>query len=439
LKDHFNAYLLNTKGIKMINLEEYCCQATGKSIVQSSFKNEDLILKQSLNDKLIFSPLGNNPTAPIIALVGITPGAQYKKFAEYLRTLSVEQAAKKAAFTGGQTQIKQLLKAHGFADKLGIDLPDDLNDSPLIFTTSLVKCCVKRNEGYVYKAPDIVASDTASHCVKTKFYQEIAQYPSLKYVIIFGKAGWDAINYMQIEGVSIRERLEAKGKVLLNFPHFAQNFQQRKLFCLSPRDAASAIKISPDLASYAETAGKLREQVLSVITSDSQKRITTMEKAKVNSAILSANKGNNRNLAALDGFIAERYEQKIRQIIQSFKLNISFPKSRTSKEMTIYRHNKAIAYINRKTGLKKGIISIIVKPPIACKLDHAFGSVPAINISSGKQSRYISSSNYRLFNNAGQYPEIDSKEHVGAAYRIEYDEQLDGLKTFMDELVRISL
>jgi hypothetical protein len=44
-----------------------------------------------------------------------------------------------------------------------------------------------------------------------------------------------------------------------------------------------------------------------------------------------------------------------------------------------------------------------------------------------------------LFNNAGQYPEIDSKEHVGAAYRIEYDEQLDGLKTFMDELVRISL
>jgi hypothetical protein len=428
----------------MLNLEKYCCQATGKFIIKSNFKDEDLILKQSLNEQLIFSPLGNTPATPVIALVGITPGSQSDKFKKYLRTLPVEQAAKKSAFTGGQTEIKQLLKAHGFADSLGIDLSGDLNDSPLIFTTSLVKCCIKRNEGYMYKAPDIVASSFASHCVKTKFYQEITQYTSLKYVIIFGKAGWDAVNHIQIEGVSVRQRLEDKGKILLNFPHFAQNFQQRKLFCLSPEDAAAAIKVSPGLANYAEAAGKLRTQVLrekevpSVMTSKPVKRIPKMVEAKINSTQLPTVKGGKQNLTASNGIIAERYERKIRQVIQGLGLDISYPKSGTSKEMTIYQQNKAIAYISRKTGLKNGIISVVVKPHLASKLDHAIGSVSGIVISSGKNSRYISSSNYRLFNNARQYSEIDSNEHVGAAYRIEYDERLNGLKIFMDDLMQLN-
>ncbi len=428
----------------MLNLDKYCCQANGKSIVQSSFKDEDLILKQSLNDKLIFSPLGNDPTAPVIALVGITPGSQSDKFKGYLRTLSIEQAAKKSAFTGGQTEIKQLLKAHGFADSLGLDLSGDLNDSPLIFTTSLVKCCIKRNKGYLYKAPDIVLSEFASHCVKTKFYQEITQYSSLKYVIIFGKAGWDAVNQIKIEGRSVRQSLEEKGKILLNLPHFAQNFQQRRLFCLSPEDAAAAILASPGLANYADTAEKLRAQILgvkkvpSVLTSKPIKQMTKIAESKVIINKRYSVKAYKQNLTASDGFISERYELKIRQVIHSLGVDISYPKSQSSKEITIYHHNKAIAYISRKTGLKNGIISIVVKPEAAIKLDRTFGTVPGVAISSGKQSRYISSSNYRLFNNVGQYSEVCSNEHVGAAYRIEYDERLNGLKIFIDELMRLS-
>ena len=56
-----------------------------------------------------------------------------------LATEDVEAAARKAAFQGAQIEIKQLLVAHGFAERLGISLDGDLNEDPEILTTSVVK------------------------------------------------------------------------------------------------------------------------------------------------------------------------------------------------------------------------------------------------------------------------------------------------------------
>jgi hypothetical protein len=174
--------------VKIIRLADYCCHGGSKILDRDDFTPDHLLLAREGNRELIFSPLGNLAHTPKLALVGITPGAQSEKFAEMLRFCDVEHAARKAAFAGAQAVIKQLLNAHGFLKALKIECPNDLNDSAQIFTTSLVKCCLKVDGSYNYAAPDIAASRVAMHCVLNRFVRDIDMLSSLTHVVIFGEA-----------------------------------------------------------------------------------------------------------------------------------------------------------------------------------------------------------------------------------------------------------
>ena len=219
-----------------IRFDDYCCQGSGKVIDSDNYRESDLVLATREKNTLVFSPLGNQPKEPILALVGITPGSQSKVFGNLLRSHSVEEAASKAAFAKGQGAIKDLLRAHEFSARLGIDLNGDLNDSPKIFTTSLVKCCLEVNGSYKYKAPDIVASPEATFCLSNRFIADIEQYPTLKWIVIFGSSGWEAVSLIKHNGMTVRSFLESRGKNVLNYPHFSQNFQQRAIFQLAARE-----------------------------------------------------------------------------------------------------------------------------------------------------------------------------------------------------------
>lgn len=245
-----------------IELSEYCCQATGKTMDTSSFSACDLVLAVRGNRELIFSPLGNDPVKPRLALVGITPGGQSEVFKRYLRSSSVPVAASRAAFEGAQTQIKQLLNSQGFASHVGIDLTGDLNENPAILTTSLVKCCLKVNGSYKYKAPDIAASPEATYCVANRFLTDIGRFPSLEWIVIFGEPGWDAVTQLKVEGRTILDRLKANGAEILNFPHFAQNFQQRAIFCLNEQDDSQYFEQNPKHVPYAAKARRMRLALL---------------------------------------------------------------------------------------------------------------------------------------------------------------------------------
>ena len=169
-----------------IQLGKYCCQGGTKIIDTEDFKNEDLVIASCGKRILLFSPLGNRPEEPVLALVGITPGSQSEVFAGLLRSRSVESAASAAAFAKGQDAIKSLLMAHDFATSIGVDLSGDLNQNPKILTTSLVKCCLKVDGSYQYKAPDIVASPEATYCLSNRFVPDMEKYPSLKWIVLFG-------------------------------------------------------------------------------------------------------------------------------------------------------------------------------------------------------------------------------------------------------------
>lgn len=189
--------------MRKVSLADFCCQGRDK-IIDQGFSEADLIISREVNRELIFSPLGNQPRFPKLALVGITPGAQSKKFISMMRHTDVETAARRSAFAGAQDTIKRLVIAHGFLDALKIKTPLDLNESDDIFTTSLVKCCLKVNGKYNYAAPDISASKAASYCLSHRFVGDIESYSTIRHVVIFGEPGWEAVNCVCYQGMPIR-------------------------------------------------------------------------------------------------------------------------------------------------------------------------------------------------------------------------------------------
>ena len=246
--------------IESINFADHCCQGNG-SIGAGSFSIDDLTMAREGSKRLRFSPLGNRPEHPLVALVGITPGGQIEKFAEYLSTMDLPAAASKAAFAGAQTVIKQILSAHGLAQHIGLTLQGDLNDNHDILTTSIVKCCLMVDENYKFKAPDIASSPAARHCATTRLVKELSSYPTLKWVVIFGDPGWDALHELQLGNKSIINTLLELGLKVVKLPHFAQNFQQRELYTLSDEQAQRVIAEKPEWAKFAPAAARMRDAV----------------------------------------------------------------------------------------------------------------------------------------------------------------------------------
>jgi hypothetical protein len=250
----------------MIRLADYCCQGGDKTIDQEQFSLSDLTIHREGNRELIFSPLGNCPKSPKLALVGITPGGQAEKFAQLLRRHSVTAAAKVAAFAGAQETIKDLLKAHGFLKVLRIDIPADINESDDILTTSLVKCCLKVDGSYKYAAPEISASKAASYCVSNRFIRDIERYNSIRHVVIFGDPGWDAITSIMHKGVPIKTYLESRQIKVLNMPHFAQNFQQRAIYVLDPSEDERYFQKKPKNRAYWAKAARMRQHTMDEVS-----------------------------------------------------------------------------------------------------------------------------------------------------------------------------
>lgn len=242
----------------VISLAAHCCQGGDKRIDTLACAPSDLTLAVRGNHELRFSPLGNTPKTPRVALVGITPGGQSEAFARYMKHLTVLEAAKRAAFEGAQNQIRGLLKSQNFASRIKLDLTGDLNDNPEIFTTSLVKCCLMVNGSYKYKAPDIAASPEATFCVTNRFWADIRSFPTLQWIIIFGEPGWEAVTTLKVEGQTLLQRLRQTGAEVLNFPHFAQNFQQRAIFCLEEDQEARYLSENPKHVPYASKARAMR-------------------------------------------------------------------------------------------------------------------------------------------------------------------------------------
>ena len=242
-----------------IRFKDHCCQGGDKGVESGAFDSSDLEIPTRDGKTLVFCPLGNQPKSPRLAVVGITPGGQSKRFEDSLKTTgSVEKAAKVAAFAGAHETIRGLLAAHGFLEALGVACPPNLNDSDAIFTTSLVKCCVKAGGSYLYKAPDICASETATYCLLHRFIGDIERYRNIRHLIILGAPGWEAVNTIKFQATTVKAYFESQGLKVLNMPHFAQNYQQRAIYALDPERDNEYFDQHPTHRPYLAEAGRMR-------------------------------------------------------------------------------------------------------------------------------------------------------------------------------------
>jgi hypothetical protein len=95
---------------------------------------------------------------------------------------------------------------------------------------------------------------------------DLLGYPTLKWVVIFGEPGWNALHELRRDGRLLIDVLRSAGLKVLQLPHFAQNFQQRALFCCSPAEEAKLLKNKPDHEKFALAARRMRNALLQALS-----------------------------------------------------------------------------------------------------------------------------------------------------------------------------
>jgi len=121
------------------------------------------------------------------------------------------------------------------------------------------------DSSYKYKAPDVAANPEAKFCACNRFVADVRKFPTLQWIVIFGDAGWQAINLLTVGSQTVCECLGALNIEVLNFPHFAQNFQQRAIFKLRPEQEESYFQEHPKHRVYAPAARKMRSALFSAL------------------------------------------------------------------------------------------------------------------------------------------------------------------------------
>lgn len=132
-----------------------------------------------------------------------------------------------------------------------------------------------------------------------------------------------------------------------------------------------------------------------------------------------------------DGFIRDSFESHLREVLNTLDVTIPAIQSRATKELAVMKEDKVIAYISRKTAIKSGQLVVCLHPKFAKLIDAAIAAEADIQIRPGRQSRYISSSNYRGFESKGWTKEIDTNEHIAVAYTVTPSADLRELKSLL--------
>ncbi|WP_299018087.1 hypothetical protein [uncultured Photobacterium sp.] len=219
-----------------INLKDYCCQGVDREVETVTITHEQLSIpvEGTSCKTLVFSPLGNRPSHPIIALIGVTPGSQADLFRRLLQSgKSPDEAAHIAAFSSGQDEIKAILRAHGFAERLGLDLDayPSLNDNPNILTTSVMKCSIQDSGDYRFASPDLIKLAPARHCARKRLLPDLkAHTQTLRAAVVFGDDAWAMMQQMMIGESTLGQTIEELGIKLFHMPHFSTCTQRRDIY-----------------------------------------------------------------------------------------------------------------------------------------------------------------------------------------------------------------
>jgi hypothetical protein len=207
-----------------------CCElfCKGKQFTlpkQGELSQNDLLLATQGSRSWYFSLIGNTPSHPKLALVGLCPAHSqlHTLVKEYNGGLSFLDAAGAASFSGTiRSNLIKLLKKIDLDKEYDLVLDDsfDPNTSPLILTTSLVKCASLKEGKDRSAAYNPLSFETSRLCLRHRFVSDMLSYPSLEKIIVFGKIAESALSTPLLENnQSIKDFLESKGLQCIFLPH----------------------------------------------------------------------------------------------------------------------------------------------------------------------------------------------------------------------------
>ncbi|MDS1824396.1 hypothetical protein QX249_27630, partial [Vibrio parahaemolyticus] len=134
-----------------------------------------------------------------------------------------------------------------------------------------------------------------------------------------------------------------------------------------------------------------------------------------------------------DRFMRDDVEKQLRASLSELGLTTSPIKSRQSKELAVTSGGSVIAYISRVTGLKDAKLTICLHPKYKSQMDSRVQQLDNVAIKVGRDSRYISSSNYRDFKSKGFSTGIKTNEHIAIAYIIDVSAGYHPLTAFFKQ------
>ncbi len=134
-----------------------------------------------------------------------------------------------------------------------------------------------------------------------------------------------------------------------------------------------------------------------------------------------------------DRFMRDDVEKQLRASLSELGLTTNPIKSRQSKELAVTSGGSVIAYISRVTGLKDAKLTICLHPKYKSQMDSRVQQLDNVTIKVGRESRYISSSNYRDFNSKGFSTEIKTNEHIAIAYIVDVSAGYHPLTSFFKQ------
>ncbi|MCW8107148.1 hypothetical protein OPS25_01350 [Alteromonas ponticola] len=420
----------------------------------SPFTDELLIDSQGDLD-VFFSPFEHVNMLAKVVLVGISPGATQAnnanvKAMELLNageTLDVvsEKAKLTGAFSGAlRNNLVRLLDYIGINQKLSISSCESLfgDNMHLLHSTSVFRYPTLLSGKPISSANKGLTNPLLKSMVDNCLTDEFAQLPQSAFYLPMGQGVDKILLYLCEKGILSRSQL------LIGMPHpSGANAERIAYFLGSKTKTELSDKTNPDKIDEAKQ--QLLKQVGQNFSTTNITPTTvnydkggnssrTSSPASVGSAKPVEEKTSQQEcknylnmVSPSDGYMLENIERQIKRHLAALNLSVGPVKSRTSKELAIFKGSETIAYVSRKTGLKKGHMIVALHPRMATKIDQMTGELEGVSVSPGKNSRYISSSNYRGFNSKGYSSQLKSNEHQAAAFKVDVTDGLSAFKSLL--------
>ncbi|WP_220473350.1 hypothetical protein [Vibrio sp. PID23_8] len=408
-----------------------------------------------------YSPFDAIKPRAKICIVGISPGKTQAENANLCASelinngetssIILEKVKDTASFSGAlRSNLINLLDYLGLNTHWGLESASQLfsTDQHLLHSTSVFRYPVLVNGEPISSAKQGLTNPILKQMVDTYLASECQRLPDDVLFIPLGKGTSDILAYLAQQGFIKSEQIlkglpHPSGANAERLAYFMENKSKESLSSKTNSKILNEMKSElfqqlTDLGVKLPRGDRPIHPMVDPSQHSSSKRISSVASgSKKSMRTLSKDVQASDLRSPIDKFIRDDVEQQLRALLAEMGLDTNPNKSRTSKELAVSSDGAILAYISRKTGLKDARLTVCVHPKHKKEMDHRVQQIDNVSIKTGRNSRYISSSNYSGFNSKGYCADIDTNEHIAIAYIIEVSGGYQPIISFFNQYLEV--